>query len=219
MPDGSRPKEIGPRSYAMGWVISSYRGQPLWWHNGGIDGFYALLTLLPDQNFGIVILTNLFDDNSIPEIVSYHICDHLLGLESIEWAKRFQDIEAKQKAAEDEERKSELSERKPDTHPSHDLKEYAGRYENPGYGVITIEPQGDGFSATLNKLSFPLRHYHYDVFESPPDSTGAIDIGKLRFLTGMNGNIESIAAPFEPNAPEIIFTRVPEKAPQQQKKK
>jgi CubicO group peptidase (beta-lactamase class C family) len=217
MPQGLPSKEIGPRSYAMGWVISSYRGHPLWWHNGGIDGFYALLSLLPDENLAVVILTNLLENDPVPEIVAYHIYDHLLGLESIDWAKRFEELEGKQKAAEDEDRKNELSERKPNTHPSHELKDYVGRYENPGYGVITIQPEGDGFNATLNKLSFPLHHYHYDVFESPTNSTGAVDIGKLRFLTNVSGNIDGIAAPLEPEAPEIVFTRIPEKTSQQQK--
>jgi CubicO group peptidase (beta-lactamase class C family) len=211
MPDGSRPEEIGPRSYAMGWVISSYRGHPLWWHNGGIDGFYALLTLLPDQNFGVVILTNMLGHNSIPEIVSYHLYDQLLGLESIDWSKRFEDIEIKQKAAEEEERKKELSAQKSDTHPSHELKDYAGQYENSGYGVLAVELDGVGLKASLNKLSFPLQHVEYDVFESPPDSTGAVDLGKMRFLTDMDGKINAIAAPFEPRAPEIVFTRVEEK--------
>ena len=217
MPGGAPSKEIGPRSYAMGWVISSYRGHPLWWHNGGIDGFYALLSLLPDQNLGVVILTNLLDDDPVPEIVQYHIYDHVLGLDSVDWAKHFQELGAKQKTAEEEETKKELSERKPNTHPSHELKDYAGRYENPGYGVITIQLSGDGFSATLNKLSFPLHHYEYDVFEAAPNSTGAVDIGKLRFLTNMTGDVDGIAAPFEPNAPEIIFTRVPEKTAQEKK--
>jgi hypothetical protein len=61
-------------------------------------------------------------------------------------------------------------------------------------------------------LSFSLRHVAYDVFESPPDTTGAVNVGKLRFLADMDGNINAIAAPLEPDAPEIIFTRVPEKA-------
>lgn len=211
MPQGLAQKEIGPRSYAMGWVISSYRGHPLWWHNGGIDGFYALLSLLPDDHFGVVILTNLLDDDPVPEIVAYHIYDRLLGLDSIDWIKRFQDLDNKQKAAEDEERKNEASERKPNTHPSHELKDYAARYENPGYGILTIQTDGTALKASLNQLFFPLQHYHYDVFESPPDSTGPVDIGKLRFLTNMKGEIDSIAAPLEPEAPEIIFTRMPEK--------
>src|SRR5437660_7740277 len=118
MPGGAPSNAIGPRSYAMGWVISSYRGHPLWWHNGGIDGFYAFLSLLPDQNLGVVILTNLLDDDPVPEIVQYHIYDDLLGLDSVDWVKHFQDLEAKQKTAEEEENKKELSERKPNTHPS-----------------------------------------------------------------------------------------------------
>src|SRR5207302_1873735 len=69
--NGSLPfKEIGPRSYGMGWVISSYRGHRLVWHNGGIDGFYALVSLLPDENFGVVIVTNLLQDDPVPAVVS-----------------------------------------------------------------------------------------------------------------------------------------------------
>ncbi|PYX51715.1 MAG: hypothetical protein DMG79_02495 [Acidobacteria bacterium] len=217
MPGGAPSNEIGPRSYAMGWVISSYRGHPLWWHNGGIDGFYALLSLLPDQNLGVVILTNMLNDDPVPEIVQYHIYDHLLGMDSIDWSKHFQELEAKQKTAEEEENKKELSERKPNTHPSHDLKDYAGRYENPGYGIINIQLAAEGFNATLNQLSFPLHHYQYDIFEVPPNATGAVDLGKLRFLTNMSGGIDGIAAPFEPDASEIIFTRVPEKTPEEKK--
>jgi hypothetical protein len=208
-------KEIGPRSYGMGWVISSYRGHPLVWHNGGIDGFYALLSLVPDENFGVVILTNLLQDDPVPEVVAYQIYDHLLGLEPMDWAKRFEERDQKQKAGEEKERSKDVSERKPNTHPSHELelKEYAGRYENPGYGVIEVRPDGDGFAATFNKMSFPLHHYQYDVFESPTDAAGAVDIGRLRFLNNMDGDIDGIAAPLEPLAPEIIFTRIPEKMP------
>jgi CubicO group peptidase (beta-lactamase class C family) len=213
MPGGLPSEEIGPRSYAMGWVISSYRGHPLWWHNGGIDGFYALLALLPDQHFGVVILTNLLGDDPVPEIVSYHLYDALLSLKPVDWTKRFEDLDAKEKTAEEEERKKELSERKANTHPSHDLKEYAGRYENSGYGVLTVQVDGDALKATLNNLSFSLQHYAYDVFECPPDTTGAVDLGKLRFLTGMDGDINAIAAPFEPDAPEIVFKRLMEKVP------
>src|SRR6202049_2302548 len=114
-----------------------------------------MLSRLPAPDLGVAILTNLLDDDPVPEIVQYHIYDHLLGLDSVDWAKHFQELEAKQKSAEEEENKKELSKHKPTTHPSHELKDYAGRYENPGYGAITIQLSGDGFSAALNQLSFP----------------------------------------------------------------
>ena len=131
----------------------------------------------------------------------------------MDWAKRFEERDKKEKASEEVERAKDVSERKRNTHPSHELKEYAGRYENPGYGIIEVRPDGEGFAATFNRMSFPLHHYQYDVFESPSDATGAVDVGRLRFLTNMDGNIDGIAAPLEPLAPEIIFTRIPEKAP------
>jgi hypothetical protein len=79
-----------------------------------------------------------------------------------------------------------------------------------------VGPRPKGLPSRIAVFS-PLHHYHYDVFESPTNSTGAVDIGKLRFLTNMSGNIDGIAAPLQPEAPEIVFTRIPEKTSQQQK--
>lgn len=215
VPMGSGPfKELGPLSYAMGWVSTSYRGHHLVWHNGGIDGFYALLSLLPDENLGVVILTNL-QDQPVPEVVAYKIYDHILGLDSIDWASRFQQLEAKEKTAEAEAKKSGITSRKSGTHPSHDLKDYAGRYQNPGYGFLTIQSTGSGFTATLNKISVPLQPYHYDVFQVPEDGGWPLAETKVRFLTNMDGDIDSVAAPLEEGAPEIIFTRVAETLPRE----
>src|SRR5215467_4363689 len=49
---------LGHISYGLAWVVTSYRGHNLVWHNGGIDGFYALLSMLPDDHMGVVVLTN-----------------------------------------------------------------------------------------------------------------------------------------------------------------
>jgi len=43
----------------MGWVDTTFRGHHMVWHNGGIDGFHSLLTMLPEDNIGVVILSNL----------------------------------------------------------------------------------------------------------------------------------------------------------------
>ena len=207
-------KEIGPQSYGMGWVNTSYRGHQLVWHNGGIDGFYALVSMLPDEHLGVVILTNLLG-HPVPEIVAYNVFDRLLGLDSIDWSTRFQQLEAKQKASEEDAKKSGTTNRKLGTRPSHDLNDYVGRYQNPGYGDLTIQPVGNGFTATLNKISVPLQHYHYDVFQVPEGAHWILEKTKLRFLTNMDGDIDSIAIPLEEDAPEIIFARAAEKLPRE----
>ena len=207
-------KELGSMSYGMGWVNTSYRGHRMVWHNGEIDGFYALLSMLPDDDLGVVILTNI-QDWPVTDVAAYQIYDRLLGLDVIDWSGRFEQAENKSKAADAEAKKTEASNRKLGTHPSHDLKDYVGRFENPGYGTLTIQPASDGFTASLNQITVPFQPYHYDVFQVPENAHWILGKTKIRFLTNMDGDIESIAAPLEPNAPEIVFTRVGEKLPRE----
>jgi hypothetical protein len=207
MPIDGEFKEIGPESYGMGWVITSYRGHRNVWHNGGIDGFYSMLTMLPEEELGIVILTNRLG-HPVPEIVAYKIYDQLLGLDAVDWATRYDQIFSKAEAAAE----TSATNQKTGTHPSHQLKDYAGEFDNPGYGKISVAPAGDDFTLRLNAVEFPLKHFHYDVFEVPEKAGSPFGAFKVRFLTNMDGDIDSIAIPFESDAPEIIFTRMAIKA-------
>lgn len=204
--------ELGHFSYGLTWVVTAYRGHNLVWHNGGIDGFYALLSLLPDDHMGVVILTNM-PGQPTPEILAYNVYDRLLGLDQIPWLTRFKDVEAKRKKQEEESKKSKTSDKKTGTQPSHDLKDYAGNYENPGYGVIKIERKGDAFELTLNKLGpYPLVHHHYDVFQIPEDAD-TLAAGELfQFHIDKKGDIHSVSAALEPALQEdIVFVRAAEK--------
>src|SRR5439155_87773 len=63
---------LGHFSYGLAWVVTAYRGHNLVWHNGGIDGFYALLSMLPDDHLGVVVLTNL-PHGQTPEVLAYNV--------------------------------------------------------------------------------------------------------------------------------------------------
>ena len=46
--------------YGMGWIAQTYRGgRRLIWHNGGIDGFASFIGFFPEDELGLVILTNM----------------------------------------------------------------------------------------------------------------------------------------------------------------
>jgi CubicO group peptidase (beta-lactamase class C family) len=46
--------------YGMGWISQTYQDGPrLVWHNGGIDGFSTFIGFFPDDDLGLVILTNI----------------------------------------------------------------------------------------------------------------------------------------------------------------
>jgi len=208
--------ELGHHAYGFGWVVTSYRGHNLVWHNGGIDGFYALLSLLPDDHMGVVVLTNLPHGN-IPDVLCYSVFDRLLSLDQLPWFERFKEREAKQKKEEDADKKTKSMDKKPGTHPSHPLADYAGEYQNPGYGSLKITQQGDAFEAALNTMRpFPLQHYHYDIFQVPDDAEDTVAAGqRFQFHMSKQGDIETVASALEPALGEdIVFRRVAKLSPE-----
>ncbi len=203
---------LGHFSYGLAWVATSYRGHNLVWHNGGIDGFYALLSMLPDDHMGVVVLTNL-PHGQTPEVLAYNVYDHLLGLDPLPWFDRFKELEAKGKKEEDEAKKNKPTDRKTGTHPSHNLADYAGEYQNAGYGAIKVVLKGDALELSLNKLGpVPLEHYHYDVFQVPEDSESVAAGEKFKFEMNKKGDIDRITGALELALGEdIVFTRAPAK--------
>ena len=66
--------EVEHTAYALGWGVQSYRGPTMIRHTGGIDGFISSITFLPNDDFGIIVLTNL-GENGWASIVMMNIAD------------------------------------------------------------------------------------------------------------------------------------------------
>jgi hypothetical protein len=183
-------------------------------HGGGIDGFTALLSFLPQEKVGVVVLSNL-GGNAAPSILIQNVYDRVLGLEPIGWLQRVREREKKSRESAEEAKKKALTQRKAGTRPSHDLKEYAGEYEHPAYGLAKVELDGEELRLAFNSFRVPLAHYHYDYFEIPEQPMMPLGNTKLGFLTNVKGEIDSFTMPLEPSVKPITFTRRPEKAMQE----
>jgi hypothetical protein len=129
------------------------------------------------------------------------------------WFDRFKELEAKGKKQEEEAKKSKPTDRKSATHPSHNLADFAGEYQNAGYGTIKMAVKRDALELSLNKLGpFPLEHYHYDIFQVPEESDSVAAGEKFQFEMNKKGDIDRITAALEPSLGEdIVFTRAPGK--------
>jgi len=163
---------------------------------------------MPRDNIGIVILTNK-GGSPVTNIIANNVYDRLLGLNEIAWSQRIKDDVAKAKEAAEKQKAEKDPNRKLGTNPSHALKDYAGKFEHPAYGILALEQAGDQLKGNLHGLPLELSHYHYDVFE------GSEGFGKLKvtFLTNQKGEIESVSVPLETGVKDIIFTRLPETRP------
>jgi CubicO group peptidase (beta-lactamase class C family) len=203
----SPDKELGDLSYGMGFFVTSYRGHKFVHHGGNIDGFSALVAFLPQDNIGLVILTNQ-DSSALPAVVAYNVWDRLLALDQIDWTARVKQQRAMTKDSVQQAKQKGYTTQRSGTHPSHDMPEYAGEYEHPGYGIVRIEQAGGGLKLDYHGLGGVLTHFHYDVFEVPKDELNPFSEEKVEFHTNLAGEIDSLGIPFEATLKDIAFVRL-----------
>jgi CubicO group peptidase (beta-lactamase class C family) len=199
--------ENGDVHYGLGFGSRWYRGERVVGHGGGWIGWGTLMAMLPDHGVGVAVFTNR-NQSAVPEILANFVFDRVCGKEPIPWLDRYRELRRKTVAQLDIDRGARKATRRPNTRPSHDLAEYVGDYEHPGYGRITITHAEGKLKWAYRGMSESLAHRHYDTFELPeapgrllPDRLG------VSFATDREGDIATLAAPFEPLAKDIVFTR------------
>ena len=200
--------EYGDAHYGLGFGLHSYRGEHVVSHGGGWIGWGTLMTMLPDRGVGVAVFTNR-DPSAVTEIIANYVFDRVCGKEPIPWLDRYRERRRKFLAQIEVDREARKAARRPNTHPSHDLADYAGDYDHPGYGRITIAHREGQLHWAYRGMSEPLAHRHYDTFELP-EAPGRLlpDRLAISFATDREGNIASLAAPFEPFVKDIAFTRI-----------
>ncbi|NEN97169.1 MAG: serine hydrolase [Moorea sp. SIO3I7] len=201
--------EIWHYSYGLGWYLTAYRGHNHVQHGGYIDGFYALTTLMPQDKIGVVVLTNL-EVNPLREIITYHICDRLLGLDEVPWNERYKSKVEEAKQAAVQGKQNTKPQPKTGTQPSHPLEDYTGYFEHPGYGIVSIALKDQQLTATYNSIVYELKHYHYDSFELL--SEGSDNFQLLSFFNDPKGTIQRLSIPLEPTVKDIVFERIPDQS-------
>jgi CubicO group peptidase (beta-lactamase class C family) len=201
-------------AYALGWCVQPYRGHNMIWHNGGIDGFYTLISFLPAQKIGVIVLSNRLG-HSLPEALTWTLFDRVLGLDPAPWAKRMRAASARMGGEQGASTTGTGSAHVEGTSPSHLLTAYAGRYENAGYGRVDVEVGENGLQGAYGNLCFRLDHYHYDVFTVSPGSIprlanlGPAPQPKVCFNAGTDGTFESLSMALEVGVKDIVFQRLP----------
>lgn len=205
--------EIVPGGYALGWGTEIYQGHQRVYHGGAIDGFSALVLLIPGQKIGVAILVNA-DGSSLPGLLARHLTDRLLALPPKNWsAERLAQRDA-MRAAEKEAETKKATFRKSGTSPAHPLDEYVGDYEDPGYGVLSIARTGNALTMTYNGITTPLEHWHYETWNGlkieGEKADHSFEDFRIQFRTDFDGEVSGVAAPMEPAVHEIVFVRKPD---------
>jgi CubicO group peptidase (beta-lactamase class C family) len=149
-------------AYGLGWMIGRYSDHRLAEHGGGIDGFQTECMLLPDDGIGVAVMTNTSSSAMAP-VVAYRVLDELLGVEPLDW---FSSFKARYHAATAGIREARGARRVVlQAPPPRPLSAYAGEYQHPGYGTITITVEGGTLQPRLGTMDLTLAHRHYETFD------------------------------------------------------
>jgi CubicO group peptidase (beta-lactamase class C family) len=150
-------------SYAMGWNVQDYRGELLVSHAGALNGFRTHVDLLPKRNLGFVLMINVGRGFSLLALRNT-LADMLTGKPSRDWNAYYLMIDRRSDEKDEKERLDRMAKRVSGTSPTRALADYAGDYENRGYGKAKVTLVDGALVLQWNRASIPLTHFHYDVF-------------------------------------------------------
>jgi CubicO group peptidase (beta-lactamase class C family) len=169
---------LGPLHYGLGWRLDTIDGQPHAWHSGLCSGYTAWMSVMPDRERGIVLLTN---------------SDHSLGwlkrmaygflLPDIDWTETFAHAASQAEPA-------------PADEPAPASLDRDGHYVHPGYGTFVIDGAMGWFQG---RGPFPLTNVQADRVQFRlPEYSPTFNI---TFGDGQ------VAIDFEPQLAPIQFER------------
>jgi CubicO group peptidase (beta-lactamase class C family) len=165
LPIDSRPGPLDAlrpnfAAYGLAWVLRDYHGRKLVGHTGAVSGFVSRVMLVPEENLGVVILTNAEQDGAFDSIL-YQVLDHYFGVPPTDWIAAFKAADEKEQKEVQETIKRRQSNRATGSTPSLPLEKYAGIYQDPWYGSVSIKFEN-------GSLIFRLDHTPHAIADLQP---------------------------------------------------
>ena len=156
------------RTYGLGLFSADYNARQIFWHTGGANGFVTNVCFVPEEGLGLAVLTNQ-DNQSFFEALRYQLLDAYLGVPYVDRSRQLYAF-AKTGNAETAKNTVGLAARvAKKTKPTRSLKDYAGTYQHPVYGTITVEPKGKQLLVRFSHhpaLTTTLDYMDGDTFRS-----------------------------------------------------
>jgi CubicO group peptidase (beta-lactamase class C family) len=185
------------RAYALGWNVSTFYGQPLYSHGGGLWGMTTYLAILPEQDLAIFASNNQM--SPAPRAIVNEVMDQFLrppgGQEDKDWISIVADASAERKRRADEAVSEANASRDVDSKPVLPLDAYAGTYRDPWYGEVRVSlDDGELFfrSGRSNRLAGPLEHFQFNTFIARWTDRSLDADAYVSFVLTPEGDIERI---------------------------
>jgi CubicO group peptidase (beta-lactamase class C family) len=194
-------------AYGLGWFLSDYEGKYMVQHGGNIDGMTALVAMLPEEKFGVVILSNM-NGSTLPTALMLRIVDAQLKRPAKDWSAQMRSRADSMRTVALAAQQRQPDPRVPNTKPSLPLSAYAGTYADSAYGTLKVtESNGTLNVAYTSSWRGPLEHYHFDTFRMKLD-TPVLPPVPVNFRIDAAGKVDEVRLDL---AGQVTFKRVPDR--------
>jgi CubicO group peptidase (beta-lactamase class C family) len=131
--------------YGMGLGIQDRKGKLVYSHDGGVDGYFSKVLFVPEEKFGIVVLTNT-NLNWFYWYLTSEIRDAFLDIPYQNFSDSTFIIHLNEETQKKAKMDSLISIVKANNKPNLPLSSYAGTYSNDVYGDIEIKLAKNGLN-------------------------------------------------------------------------
>ncbi len=154
--------------YGLGWGLSDIKGNLRVTHTGGLPGMLSIVTMIPDMNLGIVILTNTENGGGAAfSAISQTIIDSYLGLDDFGWIERHSKAMAANQSNADSVTAKVWETVAAAKNTKINPPDYIGVYEDKWFGKVEIFQKGNQLwckSYRSPKLNGPMQFYKANTF-------------------------------------------------------
>lgn len=179
--------------YGLGWMLQEYDGRKIISHTGGVNGFVTSVTLMPEENLGIVVLTNT-DQNAFYEALKWEILDAWLKLPYRNYSGVYlqQTLRQREEEATTDKRYRDSIALHPS--PALPLTAYTGKYTSDVYGDMQVTLRNGELRMVFSHHPDMYAHLDplggsrfYATFSDPEFSKAVfpftVEAGKVRSVT------------------------------------
>jgi CubicO group peptidase (beta-lactamase class C family) len=155
------------RAYGLGFNLYDENGYTIVQHSGGLPGMLSMVTMIPELNAGIIVLTNSDPGGYSFVTMTNSIKDQLIGVDGPDWLKRIHNyINFSTSNADSIVNDVWQTVEKANTNQLN-LNDYVGMYKDDWFGNVEIELKGSELwlsSKRSPKLTGQMFYYQANTF-------------------------------------------------------
>jgi CubicO group peptidase (beta-lactamase class C family) len=193
---GPNPVTGAASFYGLGWNVEYGRHGLSWGHAGAFStGARTLVTIYPEAQLGVVVLTNAFP-TGVPEGLVDRFADQAFdGRSDVDWVKRWNTLYGQIFGPDDVAARARFAHPPAQARAAAPLAAYVGRYASDYLGEARVEAGDGGLVLRMGPdgaARFPLTHFDGDVFLCHPSPETPDVPSAVRFTLGADGKAEGV---------------------------